>query len=117
MNFGSEFCVFDECYSFSFAIQQMKLQGDHSSIMFHLRMQRKDGDRNVCRFFIRVTGANLPVFQSLENAHFGADFYAVFHDDFTDLNENLQKRSSLVQEWRRRFQFFAFHLHSKKSPA
>ncbi len=116
MNFGSEFCVFDECYSFSFALQ-MKLQGDHSSIMFHLRMQRKDGDRNVCRFFIRVTGANLPVFQSLENAHFGADFYAVFHDDFTDLNENLQKRSSLVQEWRRRFQVFAFHLHSNKSPA
>ena len=70
MNFGSEFCVFDECYSFSFAIQQMKLQGDHSSIMFHLRMQRKDGDRTVCRFFIRVTSANLPVFQSLENAHF-----------------------------------------------
>jgi len=95
----------------------MKLLGDHVGIIFHLRMQRKDGDRTVCRFFIRVTGANLPVFQSLENAHFGADFYAVFHDDFTDLNENLQKRSSLVQEWRRRFGFFAFHLHSKKSPA
>ena len=49
----------------------MKLLGDHLRIMFHLRMQRKDGDRNVCRFFIRVTGANLAVFQSLENAHFG----------------------------------------------
>jgi hypothetical protein len=117
VNFGSEFCVFDECCSFNFAIQQMKLLSDHLCIMVHLRMQRKDGDRNVCRFFIRVIGANLPVFQSLENAHFGADFYAVFHDDFTDLNENLQKRSSLVQEWRRRFQFFAFHLHSKKSLA
>ena len=56
---------------------------------------------------------NIAVFQSLENAHFGADFYAVFRDDFTDLHENLQKRSSLVQEWRRRFEFFAFHLHSK----
>ena len=92
----------------------MKLLGDHLRIMFHLRMQRKDGDRNVCRFFIRVTGANLPVFQSLENAHFGADFYAVFRDDFTHLHENLHKRSSLVQEWRRRFEFLAFHLHSKK---
>ena len=71
MNFGSEFCVFDECCSFSFAIQQMKLLGGHLSIMFYLRMQRKDGDRNVCRFFIRVTGANLAGFQSLENAHFG----------------------------------------------
>ena len=68
MNFGSEFCAFDECCSFSFAIKQMKLLGDHLRIMFHLRMQRKDGDRNVCRFFIRVTGANLPVFRSLENA-------------------------------------------------
>ena len=95
----------------------MKLQGDHLSIMFHLRMQSKDGDCNVCRFFIRVTGADLPVFQSLENAHFGGAFYAVFRGDFTDLHENLQKRSSLVQEWRRRFEFFAFHLHSKKSPA
>jgi hypothetical protein len=67
VNFGSEFCAFDECCSFSFAIKQMKLLGDHLCIMFHLRMQRKDGDRNVCRFFIRVTGANLAVFQSLEN--------------------------------------------------
>ena len=50
----------------------MKLLGDHVGIIFHLRMQRKDGDRTVCRFFIRVTSANLPVFQSLENAHFGA---------------------------------------------
>ena len=88
----------------------MKLLGDHLCIMFHLRMQRKEGDRNVCRCFIRVTGANLPVFQSLENAHFGADFYAVFHDDFTNLHENLHKRSSLVREWRRRFEFVAFHL-------
>ena len=117
MNFGSEFCAFDECCSFSIAIKQIKLLGDHLRIMFHLRMQRKDGDRNVCRFFIRVTGANLPVFRSLENAHFGADFYAVFRDDFTHLHENLHKRSSLVQEWRRRFEFFAFHLHSKKIPA
>jgi hypothetical protein len=117
VNFGSEFCVFDECCSFSFAIQQMKLLGDHLSTMFYLRMQRKYGDRNVCRFFIRVTGADLPVFQSLENAHFGGAFYAVFRDDFTDLHENLQKSSSLVQEWRRRFEFFAFHLHSKKIPA
>ena len=91
----------------------MKLLGDHLSTMFYLRMQRKYGDRNVCRFFIRVTGADLPVFQSLENAHFGGAFYAVFRDDFTDLHENLQKSSSLVQEWRRRFEFFAFHLHSK----
>ena len=64
-----------------------------------------------------LTGAEHGCFQSLENAHFGANFYAVFHDDFTDLNENLQKRSSLVQEWRRRFGFFAFHSFSKKSPA
>ena len=71
MNFGSEFCAFDECCSFSFAIQQMKLLSDHLCIMVHLRMQRKDGDRNVCPFLIRVTGANLLVFQSLENAHFG----------------------------------------------
>ena len=71
MNFGSEFCAFDECCSFSFAIKQMKLLGDHLCIMFHLCMQRKEGDRNVCRCFIRVTGANLAVFQSLENAHFG----------------------------------------------
>ena len=71
MNFGSELCVFDECCSFNFAIQQMKLLSDHLCIMFHLRMQRKDGDRNVCPFLIRVTGANLLVFQSLENAHFG----------------------------------------------
>ena len=56
----------------------------------------------------------MAVFQSLENAHFGADCYAVFRDDFTDLHENLQKRSSLVREWRRRFEFVAFHLHSKK---
>ena len=114
MNFGSEFCAFDECCSFSFAIKQKKLLGDHLCIMFHLRMQRKYGDRTICRFFIRVTGANLPVFQSLENAHFGADFYAVFRDDFTHLHENLHKRSSLVQEWRRRFEFLAFHLHSKE---
>ena len=45
----------------------MKLLSNHLCIMFHLRMQRKDGDRNVCRFFIRVTGAKLAVFQSLEN--------------------------------------------------
>ena len=49
----------------------MKLLSDHLCIMVHLRMQRKDGDRNVCPFLIRVTGANLLVFQSLENAHFG----------------------------------------------
>jgi hypothetical protein len=71
VNFGSEFCVFDECCSFNFAIQQMKLLSDHLCIMFHLRMQRKDGDHNVCRYLIRVTGAKLPVFRSLENAHFG----------------------------------------------
>ena len=44
-----------------------------------------------------LTGAEHGCFQSLENAHFGADFYAVFHDDFTDLNENLQKRSVWLQ--------------------
>ncbi len=69
----------------------MKLLGDHVGIMFHLRIQRKDGDRTVCRFFIRVTGANLPVFRSLENAHFGADFYAVFRDGFTHLHETCTK--------------------------
>ena len=71
MNFGSEFCVFDECCSFNFAIQQMKLLSDHLCIMVHLRMQRKDGDRNVCRFFIRVTGANLPVLSALKIVLFG----------------------------------------------
>ena len=55
----------------------------------------------------------MAVFQSLENAHFGADFYAVFRDDFTDLHENLQKMSSLEQDSRRRFEFLAFHSHSK----
>ncbi len=54
------------------------------------------------------------VFRAPKNSHFGGAFYAVFRDDFTDLHENLQKRSSLVQEWRRRFEFLAFHLHSKK---
>ena len=42
----------------------MKLLGDHLCIMFHLRMQRKYGDRTFCRFFIRVTGANSPVFEA-----------------------------------------------------
>ena len=56
----------------------------------------------------------MAVFRSLETAHFGADFYAVFRDDFTDLHQNLHKRSSLVLEWRRRFEFLALHLHSKK---
>ncbi len=70
--------------------------------------------------FIRIqkssslTGAKHGCFSSLENARFGGAFYAVFRDDFADLHENLQKRSSLVQEWRRRFEFLAFHLHSKK---
>ena len=33
----------------------------------------------------------MAVFQSLENAHFGADFYAVFRDDCTDLLATCQK--------------------------
>ena len=42
----------------------MKLLRDHLCIMFHLLMQKKNGDRNVCRFFIRETGAKLPVFEA-----------------------------------------------------
>ena len=65
MNFASDFCAVDECCSFGFVIHQMKLLGDHLCIMFHLRMQRKYGDRTICRFFIRVTGANLPVYMAV----------------------------------------------------
>jgi hypothetical protein len=64
VNFASDFCAVDECCSFGFVIHQMKLLGDHLCIMFHLRMQRKYGDRTICRFFIRVTGANSPVFEA-----------------------------------------------------
>ena len=117
MNFGSEFCACDERFSLSFVIQRRNLLGDHFCIMFHLRMQRKYGNRNVCRFFIRATGASQSVTTSLQSVRFEhvAQLALV---EFFDLNlANYIERSSLMQEWRRRFGFFAFHLHSKKSPA
>ena len=96
------------------AIQRLPLLGEHVFI------RSDDVNANAvqvcrcCRFFSSRQVPNMAVFRSLETAHFGADFYAVFRDDFTDLHQNLHKRSSLVQEWRRRFEFLAFHLHSKK---
>jgi hypothetical protein len=72
-------------------------------------MQRKHGDRNVCRFFISATGANLPVFQWLKNAHFGTCRTLVL-DGFLDISH-----TNLIEAWQHQFwgapkDRLAFHL-------
>jgi hypothetical protein len=66
---------------------------------------------------MRAEGASQSVTRSLQNVRF-AHVAQLALVEFFDLKlENYIERSSLVQEWRRRFGFFAFHLHSKKRPA
>ena len=94
-----------------------RLDCEHALIMFELYWWINAEVHAYCRFWLRAEGASQSVTRSIQNVRF-AHVAQLALVEFFDLKlANYIERSSLVQEWRRRFGFFAFHLHSKKSPA